>query len=253
MPYSAANWKKPSENNVKHLPSILILLLFVCRTIPAGAFVYLPGISSGSSDRIMTASDLPGISSSPLVKEKVNVNGTPLTLEIYQVKSPLDVIQRTIKNRFKPEQLEAGNDYVRAIFRKDKDLTERWLFVFAGEKRPVTAFKMELPGKIAMPVKWPSELPVLPSDCRPNMVMELPRLNAVYGSFDSNTGSGVQQLASYSARLASAGWYHAGAEHAPSIRGTGEIYFRNNPARQIMWIKFGEDGSGAFYLKKLKK
>ena len=238
---------------MKYLPLSLLIFVLLCCPQPVQAFVYLPGLSTGSSDRIMTPADLPGISSRPLSREKVNVNGVPLMLEIYQVNSPIDIIQRTVKNRFKPETLEGGNDYFRVIFRKDKERTERWLFVFTRKNRPVTAFRMEVNGNIPKPSRWPSDLPPLPSGSRANMVMELPRLNAVYGSFDCDENSGIQQLASYSARLASAGWYHAGAEHAPAIRGTGEIYFKNHPVRQILWIKFGENNGGAFYLKKFNQ
>ena len=101
------------------------------------------------------------------------------------------------------------------------------------------------------PSKWPSELPPLPAGTRANMIMELPRLNSIYGSFDQNDALPEQLLASYSARLASAGWQYAGAEHSPAIRGSGELYFKNEPSRELLWIKFG-NGGGAFYIKKLK-
>ena len=238
---------------MKFLPSILFFMLLFCRTIPAGALVYLPGISSGSSDRNMTANDVPGISPKPLVQEAVRVNGKPLKLEIYRLDTTLDILERSIKSRFPSGVLERGEDFLRAMFQDGKNRSERWLFVFSGNKRPLTAFKMDVPGDIPPPGKWPAELPPLPAGASPEMVMELPRLDAVYGSFNSSDASGVQQLASYSARMASAGWYHAGAEHSPAIRGRGEIYFKNHPSRQIMWIQFGTDGNGAFYLKKLKK
>lgn len=227
------------------------LLATLCFGYRAEAFVFWPGIGS-SSGRALSPSQLPGLAARPLVKEKVNINGVPLTLEIYPLKLQPDELFHTLKNRCRPEHLDKGRDYLRAVFRINKTLTERWLFVFTGIKHPVTAFRMELSGQIPRPSQWPPELPPLPPGTRAGMVMELPRLNAVYGSFDSNDFSGTRQLASYSARLASSGWMHAGAEHSPAIMGSGEIYFKTNPSRQILWIKFGEDGVGAFYLKKIK-
>ena len=221
----------------------------------AEAFVYLPGTSSGSSGtlaRALTPSVLPGSSTHPLIKEKVNINGVPLTLEIYQLNARIDDLFAAVCKKFKPEKMEYGKDYLRAVFRVGKHKTERWLFIFSGANRPITAFRMELSGNLPRPAHWPSELPALPPGCRINMVMELPRLNAVFGSFDQNESSGIRQLPSYTTRLASSGWVSAGAEHSPSIMGSGEIYFRNNPSRQILWIKFGEEGGGAFYLKKIK-
>ena len=220
----------------------------------AEAFVYLPGVSSGSGtqSRALTSSDLPGSSIHPLVKETVNINGVPLNLEIYQLNARIDDLFAAVCKKFKPEKMEHGKDYLRVIFRVGKNQTERWLFIFSGANRPITAFRMEVSGNLPRPSHWPSELPALPPGCRINMVMELPRLNAVYASFDQNESSGIRQLSSYTTRLASSGWVCAGAEHSPSIMGSGDIYFRNTPSRQILWIKFGEEGGGAFYLKKIK-
>ena len=219
----------------------------------AAAFVYIPGLSSGNSERAITAVDIPGISTRPLFKEAVTVNGRKLDMEIFRIDTAPDILERSIRNRFPSGKFDRGQDYLRAIYQIDKERSERWLFVFSGKQRTVTGFRMSFSGTIPPPGRWPAELPPLPAGSRPEMIMELPRLNAVYGSFGSNDTSGAQQLASYSSRMASAGWSHAGAEHSPAIRGRGEIYFRNQPSRQIMWIQFGTDGSGAFYLKKLKK
>ena len=155
-----------------------------------------------------------------------------------------------IKQRMNiPEHISAGNDFVKAVF-KNGNSRERWLFV-ATPDQPVTAFFLKTQGALPRAV-WPRELPQLPAGARVNMVMEIPRVNAVYGAFDNLTSSGSDMLASYTARMASAGWFHAGAEHSPAIRNSGEVYFRNTPERQILWIKFSDNGNGAFYLKKFK-
>ena len=106
---------------------ILLITVFGYR---AEAFVYLPGVSSGSGTqtRALTPSDLPGSSIHPLVKEKVNINDVPLTLEIYQLNARFEDLFATVSNRFKPEKIEYGKDYLRVIFRVGKDKTERWLF-----------------------------------------------------------------------------------------------------------------------------
>lgn len=229
--------------------TISLFLLLTAAALPAEAVVYLPGTAGGKYDRPITVADLPGIRQRALLSEKVEINGVPLNLELYQLETTLAQVVRTIKVRFNAEQLAAGNDFVKAVFKNGSTL-ERWLFV-ATPERPVTAFYIKTHGKLPPP-RWPAELPPLPGNTRVNMVMKLPRLNAIYGAFDGSTQSGATLLASYTARMASAGWFHAGAEHAPAIANSGEIYFRNTPEREILWIKFSDDGNGAFYLKKIK-
>ena len=248
--------RKPKISTTTILLVVLIATLLAAWTliVPlySEAVVFWPGLSRGSTGRNFTSADLPGLRQQPLMTENVNVNGQAMTLEIYQLNTSRDILVRSLKNRFKIDKFESGRDFLRVVQNNGKNNFERWLFVFAGEKHPVTAFRLEQNGKLLKPAKWPAELPALPSGARPNMVMELPRLDSIYGSFDQSDAVPEQLLASYSARLASAGWQYAGAEHAPSIRGTGEIYFKNQPSRQILWIKFGSDGSGSFYVKKLK-
>ena len=188
----------------------------------------------------------------PLTEEKISINGRPLTLKIYQLGTSREMLTAVLKNRIKPELLKTGADYIRAIIPTGKYTSDRWLFVFAAPDQPVTAFRIEQASDIPPVSAWPRELPALPAGSTPDMVMEIPRIDAVYGSFDNANGDPVQLLVSYSARLASAGWHNAGAEHSPAIRGTGEIYFRNQPERQVLWVKFSENGNGAFYLKKIK-
>ena len=239
--------------------SITILLLIFTAAFELDAVVVWPGSgNSGSSGSRNTArgsfhaSELPGLSKKPLTEEKVSINGQPLTLEIYQLKTSREMLTAILKNRIKPEQLETGADYLRAIIPTGRHSSDRWLFVFAAPDQPVTAFRIEQDSPVPPVNVWPRELPPLPAGSQADMIMEIPRIDAVYGSFDHATGDPVQLLVSYSARLASDGWHNAGAEHSPAIRGTGEIYFRNHPERQILWVKFGENGNGAFYLKKIE-
>lgn len=228
--------------------SAAITTATVLAALSAGAVVYLPG-TQGKLSRPIAASELPGIRPKALHTENVRVNGVSLTLELYQMKTTLAQIVRTIKKSYLPEHISAGNDFVKAVF-KNGNSRERWLFV-ATPDQPVTAFFLKTQGALPRAV-WPRELPQLPAGARVNMVMEIPRVNAVYGAFDNLTSSGSDMLASYTARMASAGWFHAGAEHSPAIRNSGEVYFRNIPERQILWIKFSDNGNGAFYLKKFK-
>lgn len=228
--------------------SAAITTAAVLAALSAGAVVYLPG-TQGKMSRPVAASELPGIRPKALHTEDVRVNGVPMTLELYQLQTTLGQIVRTIKTSYLPEHISAGSDFVKVIF-KNNNSRERWLFVSAPD-RPVTAFYLKTQGKLPR-ASWPRELPQLPAGARINMVMDIPRLNAVYGAFDNITSSGTDMLASYTARMASAGWFHAGAEHSPAIRNSGEVYFRNTPERQILWIKFSDNGNGAFYLKKIK-
>ena len=248
-----------------HLISVTLLLLVFCSGFDLDAVVIWPGSgragssgnssSSGSSSRstsCFNASELPGLNKNPLIKEKISINGQPLTLEIYQLGTSREMLTAVLKSRIKPELIKTGRDYIRAIIPTGKYTSERWLFVFAAPDQPVTGFRIEQTSNIPPVSVWPRELPSLPSGSTPDMVMEIPGIDAVYGSFDHANGDPVQLLVSYSARLASAGWNNAGAEHSPAIRGTGDIYFRNQPEQQILWVKFSENGSGAFYLKKIK-
>ncbi|MBR7107120.1 MAG: hypothetical protein IKC89_01760 [Lentisphaeria bacterium] len=231
------------------LLSTAITTAIALAALSAGAVVYLPG-TQGKMSRPIAVSELPGIRPKPLHTEKVVVNGVSMTLELYQMQTTLGQVVRTIKRSYLPEHLSGGDDFVKAVFKKG-NTKERWLFV-ATPERPVTAFYLKTEGAIPRPV-WPPELPPLPAGAQADMVMNIPRLNAVYGAFSNGTSaSGADMLASYTARMASAGWFHAGAEHSPAIRNSGEVYFRNTPERQILWIKFSDDGNGAFYLKKQK-
>ena len=240
-----------------HFPSLLALLLTLAAVPKLDAVVYWPGNgSSGSkttaSKRGFFASELPGLKPKPLVKEEVKINGKSMTLEIYQLKTTWDVLLRTLSANVDPKQLELGQDYLKLSVTGRNNRIDRWLFVRAENNRPVTAFCIEHVNQLPPPGLWPRELPPLPSGSRPDMIMEIPRVNAVYGSFCQYNGIPEQLLVSYSARMAAAGWACAGAEHSPAIRGTGDIYLRNHPERQVLWIKFGANGHGAFYLKKLK-
>ena len=238
-----------------------VILLFILATgSTLKAVVIWPGSgNSGSSGSrssrpvgSFSDSELPGLDKKPLTVEKVSINGQPLKLEIYRLKTSRDILTGMLKRKLSADQLEIGGDFIRAIIPTGRHSRDRWLFVFASPDQPITAFRIEQDSPIPPPSVWPRELPPLPAGSQVDMVMEIPRVDAVYGSFDQASGDPVQQLVSYSARLASAGWQNAGAEHSPAIRGTGEIYFRNHPERQILWIKFGENGNGAFYLKKIK-
>ena len=229
--------------------SAVITTLMALAALSASAVVYLPG-TQGKMSRPIAASELPGIRPKPLHTEPVVVNGVSMTLELYQMQTTLGQIVRTIKRSYLPEHLSGGDDFVKVVF-KNGNTKERWLFV-ATPERPVTAFYLKTDRVLPRPV-WPQELPPLPAGAQVNMVMNIPRVNAVYGAFDNAASkSGADMLASYTARMASAGWFHAGAEHSPAIRNSGEVYFRNTPERQILWIKFSDEGNGAFYLKKIK-
>ena len=240
------------------ITSIIILLFILTAGLSLDARVYWPGSgksnSSGSSSSGGTfhPSELPGLSKRPLTTEKVSINGKPLTLEIYRLKSSKESLMEILKRKLSSDQLTIGADHLRAVIPTGRYSSDRWLFVFASPDQPVTAFRIEQDSPVPQTVLWPVELPPPPVDSQVDMVMEIPRVNAVYGSFNRMSGDPVQLLVSYSARLASQGWHNAGAEHSPAIRGTGEIYFRNSPERQILWVKFGENGNGAFYLKKIK-
>ncbi len=248
---------------MKHLfTSLLTVLIFSTAPSRLDAVVYWPGSGNGKNSggtkisgsrnyRQFSIAELPGLSRKPLITEKVKINGRAMTLEIFQLKGIWDELFRFLKNRVAPEHLEFGQDYLKLVIPGGSDNSGRWLFVRAEDNRPITVFHIEQNGNLPPPV-WPKELPQLPSGSRPDMVMEIPRINGIYGSFAQYNGNPEQLLVSYTARMASSGWFNAGAEHSPSIRGTGEIYFRNEPERQILWIKFGADGFGAFYLKKLK-
>lgn len=253
---------------MQHLFTSILLLLTVCAAVlELDAAVYWPGkTTSGSgasgsrnhdrravgSARNFSISELPGLSRKPLTSEDVVVNGQKMTLEIYQLNAAWDILQRTLRSRVAPEQLMYGQDFLRMVVPMGNNRTERWLFVCADPRRPVTAFRIESNRVLPPPTRWHSELPPLPSGGVPEMNMEIPRVDAVYGAFSNCNGDPTQLLVSYSARLAASGWIGAGAEHSPSIRGSGEIYFRNQPERQVLWIKFSENGCGAFYMKKLK-
>lgn len=238
--------------------SMLLILLAFGAGSELYARVYWPGSgnsgTSGSSGNKSPfhASELPGLSKKPLTEEKVSINGQPLTLEIYQLKTSREMLTSILKKRIKPEFLTVGSDFFRVIIPTGRHSSDRWLFVFAAPDQPVTAFRIEQDSPVPPTTVWPRELPPLPAGSKADMIMEIPRINAVYGSFDHANGDPVQLLVSYSARLASAGWHNAGAEHSPAIRGTGEIYFRNQPERQILWVKFGENGIGAFYMKNIE-
>ena len=247
---------------MKHLfTSFLTVLIFSTAPSRLDAVVYWPGSGnggnrssakvSGGNSRHFFAAELPGLSRKPLISEEVKINGRAMTLNIYQLKMSWADLLRLLKSRMAPEYLEPGQDFLKMVIPASSHRTDRWLFVRAEANRPITVFHIEQSGKLPPPV-WPKELPQLPAGSRPDMVMEIPRINGIYGSFAQYSGNPEQLLVSYTARMASSGWFNAGAEHSPSIRGTGEIYFRNEPERQILWIKFGADGAGAFYLKKLK-
>ncbi len=247
---------------MKHLfTSLLTVVIFSTAPSRLDAVVYWPGSGnggnnnaarvSGGKSRHFFAAELPGLSRKPLITEEVKINGRAMTLNIYQLKMSWDDLMRLLKSRMAPEYLEPGKDHLKMVIPANSNRTDRWLFVRAEANRPITVFHIEQSGQLPPP-EWPQELPQLPPGSRPDMVMEIPRINGIYGSFAQYSGNPEQLLVSYTARMASSGWFNAGAEHSPSIRGTGEIYFRNQPERQILWIKFGTDGVGAFYLKKLK-
>ena len=249
---------------MKHLfTSILTVLIISSAPSRLDAVVYWPGsgnngnrnaanVSGNGSSRRFSVAELPGLSKKPLIKEKVKINGREMTLEIYQLKTAWADLLRFLPNCAAPENLEAGQDFLRLVIPTGNNRSDRWLFVRAEANRPVTVFRIEQDGALPPPARWPQELPPLPAGSTPDMIMEIPRINGIYGSFAQNNGDPEQLLVSYTARMAASGWFNAGAEHSPAIRGTGEIYFRNQPERQILWIKFGTGGVGAFYLKKLK-
>lgn len=232
-----------------HVKTILILLTAFAAFL-SPAVVYLPGIT-GRSPADPVWSELPGMNRQLLLEEKAIVNGVPLNLQIYQLNSTLPAVKSYISRSDGGAKIDSGKDYLRAIFKRSAGGSERWLFVSSGHGRPLTAFKMELDSKLPPPPFWPEELPQLPAGGRPGMVMELPGLQAIYGSFDSCNDSPEQLLSSYSARLNSAGWSCAGAEHSPAIRGSGDMFIRTAPQAKALWIKFSENGNGAFYIKNL--
>ena len=226
----------------------ITLWLWLLVFIPVHAVVYLPG-NSRSQNRAPLPAELPGMRQNPLHREVIRVNGVKRQLEIFQMKTTLVQIARILKTRFKPLRLDAGNDFILAVF-KNGSSTDRWLFISGGEGKPVAAFRMEHERELPAPV-WHRDLPPLPAGAKADMVLELPRLNAVCGLFSNAGGDPINMLSSCSARLAAAGWYHAGAEHSPAIGGSGELYFRSSPRRELLWVKFGNSGNGAFFFKKL--
>ena len=232
-------------SNFKKFIFFCLTLSFLTQTAFAEVFLLGTARKRGTPH----SSELPGLRPQPLFSERVIVNGKSMDLEVFQMQSTLEQTASILKKRFSPLKMTVGKK--RAIFDAGKHKTLRYLFVSAGENKPLTVFQLQIPGNLPKAV-WNSKLPDLPPGAVADIVVEMPDRNAVYGSFSASGTPPQQLLSTYTARLRNNAWQMAGAEAGANIRGSGEIFIRNHPQREILLIQFGPQGDGAFYNKIVK-
>jgi len=229
-------------------PFIFFCLVISFAARPLYAEVFLLGTARRGRPH---NSELPGLRPQPLFSERVIVNGKSMDLDVFQMQATLEQTALILKNRFSPLKMAVGKNFARAVFDAGKNKTLRYLFVSAGSNQPLTVFQLQLPGDLPQAV-WNSKLPSLPAGSAPDIVLEMPDRNAVYGAFTSCGISPDQLLSTYTARLKSNSWQSAGAEAGANIRGSGDLFIRNHPQREILLVQFGQKGDGAFYHKIIR-
>ncbi len=188
---------------------------------------------------------IPGISTEPLYKEKLTVNGVPLELEVYAIDFDFSALEAWLKARLRPENLFREGDTIRVTYRLADNYLDRWLLIGSGPGKPVACFRISAPEKLPEPAGWPGELPPLPDGATPVQVIHLEGRDGWYGSFSGGSGEPEWQLRSTADRLKNEGWSAVGDEARPSIGGTGDLFLRARP-RTLLWVIFNKNG-GSFY------
>ncbi len=204
------------------LPAILFLTA-VGFALPLSAEVFsLWPFSSGEGGVRQEA-----LNPARLWSEKVVVDGHSLEMGVSLVRNPLDVCYKNLRKLY-PDARFAANANSLLVEIKRKNGIRRRLYLLSIEGiYPTIEFSMDLPAEKLKPSNWPADFP-LPPGAKPIAVMEFPNRNAVYGAFSSDFGV-EQTLPILASALKNAGWNSVTKEHQDSLRGSGEVFLKQDP------------------------
>ncbi len=213
-----------------------IVKYFLILSVPAAVFfplradVYLPA----SAAAVSSVADCGGA----VFRRACRINGIPLELEVYSVKSALADFLTRLTCRFPAASVCGFGNGARVEISSGNSL-ERLLVISCGDDRPLTVFRTVLPPDAvsAEPV-WSKDLPRLPAGAAPLQVLEFSG-GTVCGMFSINGDAGPVFRVSDSG-LRSAGWIPAA-----DSEDSGGMYRRGD---ELLQTEFSSSGIGTYCL-----
>ena len=225
--------------------TLFLILLFLVLTPwqPLRAEVYLLGRGRGSAGSVI--GNFIGNESSPLHVEEVRTNGRRFELEIYNSRELVSDIFRKLKERLnKQSQLISNGKLIRYRCELPNKMVEHLLFADSGNGTVI--FRILLPQNFAAGKTWHDQLPPLPGGAKSELVLELPRRNAVFGMFNNAFGTAQGNLRAVLSNLSDE--WSVSADESLMPNGRGAMLFGKK--KGILLVSFSDDGTGFFYLKK---
>ena len=228
--------------------SIPALLFFTVPVFSQDANIYsLWPFSDTDSVSLDTAASLQ--KTSKFWQEKIQVNGTELTLDISLVETSLKELQTTLAKIFNGRKdvfLGANsNSILLQEVRKDGSLKRQYYLELSGI-HPVLLFEMIIPPgrRKHSEEDWPAELP-LAYGAENVTSMKFPVRSAVYGAFSLKEKLMPQVLGEMTDQLESMGWQKVSRESDNVFEGTGEVFLKDNSSKlMILGIAPDADGRG---------
>lgn len=222
-----------------------ILLLLTAAALPqlrADIFSLLP-FSPRNPASLTALSDSMG--PKRFWKEKINVNGTDMFMEIFLIDRSLRDIAAQVRQGKKQNIAVFANSNSLLLEEPGKDGSLlRTYYLELSSVRPVLQFKMLIPAgrKTMKAADWPSELPLV-AGAEELTCMRFPARNALYGGFLVRKAVVPQVLSDMSDRIAAKGWNPVSREADNVFKGSGEVFMKENPS-SIMILGIARDSSG---------
>ncbi|MDR0932065.1 MAG: hypothetical protein LBM70_03485 [Victivallales bacterium] len=228
---------------------ILGLLLSLALTLPlyGEVFTLWPLKPNGATSEKSLINEIPALGK-VLHTERMVVNGVDLSMVTRSSDADFATILEFLYRSFRPENLTLGSDSAKVAYKIGENQTERWLIVDGGLGKAVTIFQISAPATLPKATDWPGELPHLPIGANVGQIIHFPDRKAIYGSFSNGGSDTAMLLRNVVGELKSSGWIPLGNEAETSSGGRGEIFLHNNP-RRIMWVNFGQNGTGVAYTR----
>lgn len=229
--------------------ALLFMLQFSLHSEVFSLWPFSKGTSSASSSGLDEA-----LRPKKLWEEPVTINGTPLTLKLGLLKTPLRENLKILESMYPKAKISKNSSSALITVKLTDGTLKRIYLVQIGGIYPVVQFSMDFPaGGLPKSFTWPRQLP-LPSWATPITYMHFPKRSSYYGHFSTSDQPSLN-LTEMSQALQADGWMPVTQESSKSLSGKGEVFIRENPPGIILLnYSMGKSGkaNATIYMRPLK-
>lgn len=245
---------------IYHCLLFVVLLFFAFSVFSQDANVYIRWPFSDADKNVSLSTASSRLNISKFWQEKIQVNGTELTLDISLVETSLKELQANLSKHFsgRKDVFIGGNSNSILLqeIQKDGSLKRQYYLELSGI-HPVLLFEMIIPpGRRKHSAEdWPAELPLV--NGAENMTsMKFPVRNAVYGAFSLKEKLMPQTVEEMTNHLEAMGWQKVSREADNVFEGTGEVFLTEDSSKlMILGVVPDADGRGvrvSMYTRPIK-